>query len=60
MRENGAAQKVVRGAGMGDWQGVSSHALVRVTVMSTRSRLNINKLVIRVTGLLNLVISSPK
>ena len=27
-----AAQKVVRGAGMGDWQGVSSHALGTVTV----------------------------
>ena len=27
-----APQKVVRGAGMGDWQGVSSHALRRVTV----------------------------
>ena len=27
-----AAQKVVRGSGMGDWQGVSSHALGTVTV----------------------------
>ena len=44
-----AAQKVVRGAGMGDWQGVSSHALGTVTVNQVHNivvpRLNINTLV---------------
>ena len=32
MRENGAALKVVRVPGIGDWQGVSSYALGTVTV----------------------------
>ena len=48
MRENGAAQKVVREAGMGDWQGVSSHALGTVTVNQVHNigpRENINQLV---------------
>ena len=55
-----APQKVVRGAGMGDWQGVSSHALRRVTVNQVPAKHQQVGDTSPITGLQDLVISSPK
>ena len=58
-----APQKVVRGAGMGDWQGVSSHALGTVTVNRSHNSVSRQKNqesgdVINIEGWLYLGLSS--